>query len=153
MSKKFLSFFFVIAINLFTTIQTNAMTKVFLRNGIQFKSPIVDMSSSTKKIEFQNGRKIHITQIWLINFVGEGWHFPNEWSITSPSYDTIILKNGQIIKDIIVDFSSRTKKFEFLHSTKPIHISKIRRIYFRGNVPPYYKNKIKIRRKKRLIIH
>lgn len=141
--KKKTSIFLIILLLSFSLSASKlkpAQIKVFLTNGNEMITKLVDFSSRTKKFEFKNDKKVHFSKIWMINFVNTDWYFPKDIGKRVKNYDLIVLKNGSYIVDKIIDFSSRRRVFEF-KDHKPIHFSKIKRIYFRNSKKP--KNLIK----------
>jgi hypothetical protein len=101
----------------------------FLKDGNSITDTIIDMSSRTGFVEFQDNPKVHRSQIWMINFENSQWDFAGERDRLSGNTDTIFLRNGHILNVKIVDFSSRRQKFEFLKGGA-VHESKVARIYF-----------------------
>ncbi len=113
----------------------------FLKNGDTITDTIVDMSSQTGQVEFQRHAKIHRSRIWMINFMGSSWDFPDERQLLVSNRDTVFLRNGQRLNVNIVDFSSRRRMFEF-RVGGGVHESKVKRIYFCcTKLPAAYKEK------------
>ncbi len=116
---------------------------IHLINGKLVVLPIVDISTRTMDLEFKNQTKINKDKIWMLNFINRGWNYPTERSRLAKEKDTIFLKNGDVVYGNVVDFSSRRRVFEF-NKHKPIHISKVKRIYFCCVVlPDSYKKRVK----------
>ena len=101
----------------------------FLKDGNSISDTIIDMSSRTGYVEFQNNQKVHRSQVWMINYENSQWDFSGERDRLSGNTDTIFLRNGHILNVKIVDFSSRRQMFEFLQGGS-VHESKVARIYF-----------------------
>lgn len=104
----------------------------FLKDGVSKTGTIKDiddMSVRIRRVEYSDGQKIPINLIWMINFVDKKWDFPEERTELSGTTDTIFLKNGDVLQTKIVDFSEPRKKFEF-EKGRPVHESKVKRIYF-----------------------
>jgi hypothetical protein len=121
---------FIILMMVFMTLSVNAAQSVtFLKDGNKITDVIIDMSSRIGKIEYQNNYKVHRNQVWMINYVDANWDFPNERSQLSNNTDTTFLRDGTVIKDKIIDFSSRRMVWEFTN-TRAVHESQIKRIYF-----------------------
>ena len=121
---------FIILMMLFMALSTYAAQSVtFLHDGNRITDVIIDMSSRTGKIEYQNNYNVNRSQIWMINYVNSNWDFPNERNQLSNNTDTVFLRDGTVIKDKIVDFSSRRLVWEFMNS-RAVHDSQIKRIYF-----------------------
>lgn len=102
---------------------------IFKINGKMTVKTLVDMSSRTGKLEFDDETAISRDDIWMINFLNKNWRWHKEREKLSPTKDTVILKNDGIIKDEIIDFSKNRRVLEF-KKHGPVHISKIKRIYF-----------------------
>lgn len=115
---------------------------IHLKNGKLIVMPIVDISTRTMEVELKNQKTIHISKIWMLNFINRNWNYPTERSRLSKEKDSIFLKNGDVVYDNLVDFSSKRKVYEFKEH-RPIHISKIKRIYFCCSaLPDAYKKKV-----------
>jgi hypothetical protein len=122
--------FFVILMMVFMAVSlTAAQSVTFLKDGNKITDVIIDMSSRTDKIEYRNNYKVHRNQAWMINYVNANWDFPNERNQLSNKTDTIFLRDGTVIHDKIVDFSSRRLVWEFSR-TRAVPESQIKRIYF-----------------------
>jgi hypothetical protein len=106
-----------------------AQSVTFLKDGNKITNVIIDMSSQTGKIEYRNNHKVHRNKVWMINYVNANWDFPDERSQLSNKTDTVFLRDGTVIHDKIVDFSSRRWVWEFMR-TKAVPESQIKRIYF-----------------------
>jgi hypothetical protein len=121
---------FILLMMVFMTLSANAAQSVtFLKDGNKITDVIIDMSSHTGKIEYRHNHKVHRNHVWMINYVDANWDFPNERSQLSNKTDTIFLRDGTVIHDKIVDFSSRRWVWEFMR-TRAIPESQIKRIYF-----------------------
>jgi hypothetical protein len=121
---------FILLMMAFMTVNVNAVQSVtFLKDGNKISDVIIDMSSQTGKIEYRNNYKVHRNQVWMINYVDANWDFPNERNQLSNNTDTIFLRDGTVINDKIIDFSSRRLVWEFM-DTKAVPESQIKRIYF-----------------------
>lgn len=94
---------------------------------------IVDVSRRSGRVDFSDRTRTTFTNIWLINYVDNRWNFPRERRLLSKKLDTIILKNGRYFQDLVIDFSSRRLVYEFKRH-KPVHWSKIKRIYIAQRV-------------------
>ena len=101
----------------------------FLKNGDTITDTIIDMSSQTGQVEFRSHGKVHRSRIWMINFMGSSWDFPDERAQLVSDRDTVFLRNGHRLNVNIVDFSSRRHMFEF-RVGGGVHESKVKRIYF-----------------------
>jgi hypothetical protein len=110
----------------------------FLKDGNKVTDTIIDMSSRTGHVEYSKNLKVHKNRIWMINYENKNWDFANERKKLSTNKDTIFVKNGDILKGEITDFSSRRMVWEFSDGRK-IHESKVKRIYFCcEELPKYY---------------
>jgi hypothetical protein len=94
---------------------------------------IVDVSRRSGRVDFSDRTRTRFTNIWLINYVDNRWNFPKERRLLSRKLDTIILRNGRYFQDLVIDFSSRRFVYEFKRH-KPVHWSKIKRIYIAQRV-------------------
>jgi hypothetical protein len=122
--------FFIILMMVFMAVSLTAMQSVtFLKDGNKITDVIIDMSSRTGKIEYRNNHKAHRNQAWMINYVDANWDFPNERNQLSNKTDTVFLRDGTVIHDKIVDFSSRRLVWEFM-KTRAVPESQVKRIYF-----------------------
>ncbi|MGD2092330.1 MAG: hypothetical protein PVH61_39545 [Candidatus Aminicenantes bacterium] len=121
---------FILLMMMFMALSVNAAQSVtFLKDGNKVTDVIIDMSSRTGQIEYRSNYKVHRNQVWMINYVDANWDFPNERSQLSNNTDTVFLRDGTVIQDKIVDFSSRRWMWEFM-KTRAIPESQIKRIYF-----------------------
>ncbi len=121
---------FILLMTVVLTLGLNAAQSVtFLKDGNKITDVIIDMSSQTGKIEYQNNYKVNRNQVWMINYVDANWDFPNERNQLSNNTDTIFLRDGTVLHDKIVDFSSRRWVWEFAR-TRAVPESQIKRIYF-----------------------
>lgn len=89
---------------------------------------ITDVSRRNGRVDFSDGTKAKFTNIWMINYTNSNWNFPKERLLLKNKLDMIVLRNGKIFYDLVQDFSSRRKVYEFKNH-KEVHWSKIRRIY------------------------
>ena len=101
----------------------------FLHDGNVVKGVIIDVSSRNGQVEYLDNMKVHRSRIWMINYINENYDFPQERSQLSNNTDTVFLRNGEVIRDNIVDYSSRRQVWEF-GRTQAVHESQIQRIYF-----------------------
>lgn len=135
MKKRAIIFILVMAI-LLTAVAVSA--QAFLRGGAAaiygspgsqlFVKRIIDISRRNGIVDFADGTRAQLTNIWMINYESTGWDYPQERQILAGDTDTIILKNGGVIYDLVVDFSIRRGVYEF-KNTKAIHWSQVKRIY------------------------
>lgn len=115
---------------------------IFMMNGDVSIETIVFMSSYSNRLGFADNEKININKIWMVNFINKEWNFLDERKELARSEDSIFLKNGKIIHDKIITYSTGRQVFRF-KNTAPIHISSIKRIYFCCNrLPKFYKDKL-----------
>lgn len=117
------------------TFYTPGQCAVYLMNGTVFVDVINFMSTRSSRLGFHRYGKIKIPNVWMMNFNNKQWNFPGERQSLAPSMDTIFLRNGRILHDRVVTFSTRMKVFRFVHSS-PIHMNEIKRIYFCCNKLP-----------------
>jgi hypothetical protein len=135
MKKRAIIFILVIA-TLLAAVAVSA--QAFLRGGAAaiygspgsqlFVKRIIDISRRNGIVDFADGTRAQLTNIWMINYESTGWDYPQERQILAGDTDTIILKNGGVIYDLVVDFSIRRGVYEF-KNTKAIHWSQVKRIY------------------------
>lgn len=115
----------------------------FFLDGNTIIDTVNFMSSRSGRLGFVNSGMFKIINIWMVNFISNEWDFPEEREELASAQDTIFLRNGGIIRDRIDTYSTKMKVFRF-DNTAPIHISKIKRIYFCCNrLPKYYEEKFK----------
>jgi hypothetical protein len=127
MKRKIVIFILLV---LFTGLSLMADKSVtFLQNGNMVTDVLIDISSRTGQVEFMNNRKVHRSQVWMVNYVNARWNFPLERKQLANHRDTIFLKSGKILYVNIVDFSIRKRTYEFLGGGA-VHESKVLRIYF-----------------------
>ncbi|MCP5107388.1 MAG: hypothetical protein GY950_28635 [bacterium] len=113
----------------------------FIVDGRTVKSPLTYINS--RKSGFKNKLQINTKDIWMINFQNDSMNFPKERTQLDPQLDTIFLKNGEVIYDTVLDFSSRRNTFRF-NEIDPIHHSEIKRIYFCcTKFPRLFQNKVR----------
>lgn len=111
----------------------------FLRNGRFYNKHLSYLNHT--KTGFVGGPQINTKAIWMINFSNKEWNYGHERKQLDRNQDTIFLKDGEILYDVVVDYSKTRKTFRF-ENTEPLHSSKIKRIYFCCEVlPQAYKNK------------
>ncbi|UCH94346.1 MAG: hypothetical protein JSV88_29320 [Candidatus Aminicenantes bacterium] len=121
---------FILVLILCMGLSLTAMQSVtFLQDGNNITDVIIDMSSRTGNIDYRSGSKVHVSRVWMINFVDANWDFPGERDQLSGNTDTIFLRDGGVIQDKIVDYSSRRLVWEFT-KTRAVPDSQIKRIYF-----------------------
>jgi sRNA-binding regulator protein Hfq len=106
---------------------------VFLMNGRHIEKTLSYLNS--RKSGFTDGLQINTHDIWMINFANDKWNYADERRKLDDRLDTIFLKNGKVLYDSVVDFSSRRGTFRF-ENIDPIHESRIKRIYFCCNPLP-----------------
>ncbi len=107
----------------------------FLKDGRSFTGTIIDISSNTGVVDYQGGTKFHRSEIWMINYEGGDWDFPDERDELAAGVDTVFLRNGQVQSGKIVDFSSRRFVYEFQGGGE-VNESAVARIYFCCDVLP-----------------
>ena len=130
MKIKYALIALIVGMVVFSSPNLLAMKSVtFLLDGNVVNETILDISSRTGQVDFTHNLKIHRGRIWMINFDGGNWDYPNERAQLSRNSDTIFLRNGQIMNVTITDFSSRRRVFEFRQGGS-VHESNIKRIYF-----------------------
>ena len=117
---------------------------IFLNDGTQFNSSIVDMSSRNREIEFGNQRKVAKTQVWMINFMDNNWNFPAERNQLASGMDTLFMNDGGLKPGTITDFTTRRGRGRFqLANGEYVEVSGIKRIYFCCSpLPQYYRDQI-----------
>jgi hypothetical protein len=126
---KLKSLFIVLIIGCIGVSLTAMQSVTFLTDGNKITDVIIDMSSRTGKIEYRDNFNVHRNRAWMINYVDANWDFPDERNQLSNNTDSIFLRDGGVIQDKIVDFSSRRRVWEFMRN-RAIPESQIKRIYF-----------------------
>ena len=115
----------------------------FFLDGNVIVDTVNFMSSRSNRLGFINSGMFNIYNIWMVNFIGNEWNFPEEREQLGQTTDTLFLRNGGIIRDKIVTYSTQMKVFRFDKSAE-IHISAVKRIYFCcSKLPDYYAEKLR----------
>ncbi|MBN1939331.1 MAG: hypothetical protein JW843_07085 [Candidatus Aminicenantes bacterium] len=103
--------------------------------GVRTIVKIVGISSSRPVIKTAEDEQIPLRDIWMINFVDEGWNFPGERTRIQSNDLHVFLKNNQVLTPgRIISFSSTQRVFEF-ENGESIPIGDIRRMYFARTLP------------------
>lgn len=87
------------------------------------------------KTGFVGGLQINTQDVWMINFEDEKWNFPDEREQLNENQDTIFLWDGEVLYDVIIDYSKSRQTFR-LENTEPLKLADVKRIYFCCNVLP-----------------
>lgn len=124
---------------------------IFLNNGEKIIGEIEDISSRRLVLELKDGPEIKLSNIWMINFINEQWHFPQEIAKVETPHHYIFLRNGNITSGKIVDFSSTRRVFEF-DSGEEVRFGAVKRIYFTKEVPPKFKVRVPPKKPKKVRI-
>lgn len=111
-------------------------TAIFNRGGIRIIDRIDGISTTRQVLITANNGEILLRDIWMINFVDEGWNFPEERKQLETNNLTVFMKNGAVLMPgRIVHFSAQKQRdFEF-ESGETIPIGQIRRFYFSRTLP------------------
>jgi len=107
---------------------------IFLKSGDLIIDKIIDISSERLVLETANSGEFPLRDIWMINFIDEGWDFPAERDQIATADHYIFLRNEGVSAGRIVDFSSDRRVFQF-EGGEEVPIGQVRRIYFAKNVP------------------
>ncbi len=107
---------------------------IYLRSGDLFVDRVTDISSTRLVLQTANSGEFQLRDVWMINFIDEGWDFPQERDQLETNEHYVFLRDGGIIAGRIVDFSSAQRVFEMRNGEK-IEPARIRRIYFSRQVP------------------
>jgi hypothetical protein len=107
---------------------------IFLKSGDSIVDKIIDISSERLVLETENNGEFPLRDVWMINFIDDGWNFPPERDQVETRDHYVFLRNGGISSGRIVDFSSDRRVFQF-ESGEEFPIGQVRRIYFAKNVP------------------
>ncbi len=125
-----------------TYFETGKCSTFFL-DGNVIADTVNFMSSRSNRLGFINSGMFDIYNIWMVNFIGNEWNFPEEREQLGQTTDTLFLRNGGIIRDKIVTYSTKMKVFRFDKSAE-IHISEVKRIYFCcSKLPDFYAEKLR----------
>jgi hypothetical protein len=124
---------------------------IFLNNGDRVIGEIEDISSRRLVLELKDGTEIKLSDIWMINFINQQWHFPQEIASVKTPHHYLFLRDGNMTFGKIVDFSTNRRVFE-LDTGEEVKFGAITRIYFTNRVPPNFKiavppKKVKIRKR------
>ncbi|MDH4270512.1 MAG: hypothetical protein OEW18_00900 [Candidatus Aminicenantes bacterium] len=107
---------------------------IFFRSGDSIIDKILDISSERLVLETENNGEFPLRDIWMINFVDDGWDFPAERDRVETRDQYVFLRNDAISAGRIVDFSSERRVFQF-ESGEEFPIGQVRRLYFAKDVP------------------
>ena len=107
---------------------------IYLKSGDSIIDKIIDISSERLVLETANSGEIPLRDIWMINFIDEGWDFPAERNQIATADHYVFLRNEGVSAGRIVDFSSDRRVFQF-ESGEEFPIGQVRRLYFAKDVP------------------
>jgi len=107
---------------------------IFFKSGDSIIDKILDISSERLVLETENNGEFPLRDIWMINFIDDGWDFPGERDQVEPRDHYVFLRNNAVSAGRVVDFSSERRVFQF-ESGEEFPIAQVRRIYFAKNVP------------------
>ncbi len=103
--------------------------------GIRIIDQIIGISSSRPVIKTAFNGEIPLRDTWMINFVNDGWNFPEERNRIQSNDLHVFLKNNNVLTPgRIVSFSSTQRIFEF-ESGESLPFGDIRRMYFARTLP------------------
>ncbi len=103
--------------------------------GVRIIDQIIGISSSRPVIKTTYNGEIPLRDTWMINFVDDGWNFPNERDRIQSNDLHVFLKNNTVLTPgRIVSFSSTQRIFEF-ENGESIPFGDVRRIYFAKTLP------------------
>lgn len=105
----------------------------YMVDGRMITSPLKYLNS--EKTGFQDGLQVNTKDLWLINFEGDQYYFPNELGQLDKAKDTVFMKNGEMFTDTVSNFDANKNTFQF-ENGDPIHFTDIQRIYFCCNQFP-----------------
>jgi len=107
---------------------------IFFKSGDSIIDKILDISSARLVLQTENNGEFPLRDIWMINFIDDGWNFPAERDQMEPRDHYVFLRNEAVSAGRVVDFSSDRRVFQF-ESGEEFPIAQVRRIYFSKNVP------------------
>jgi|GEM_PF-1749728 hypothetical protein len=107
---------------------------IYLRSGDLFVDRIIDISSTRLVLETANSGEFPLRDVWMVNYINEGWDFPEEREQQETNEHYIFLRDGGVIAGRIIDFSSAQLVYEMRGGEK-IAPGRIRRIYFSRQIP------------------
>lgn len=116
-----------------------ANVSLFLQNGETVAGEMVDISSTRFVVRLRDGREFPLHQIWMINFVGTGWNFPEERERLEKDEHYLFFKNDRLTSGRILDFNRRV--FE-LDTKEKVPVAQVRRIYFTDRLPSAYQSRL-----------
>ncbi|MCP4220145.1 MAG: hypothetical protein GY765_36275, partial [bacterium] len=102
---------------------------VFKTDGNMMHDIINFMSSRSGRLGFAHHGKMRTQNVWMLNFMNRSWDFPQERNRLARSVDSVFLKNGKVIHDRIVTYSTKFKVFRFTRNAD-VHVNDIKRIYY-----------------------
>lgn len=112
---------------------------IYLMNGQYVQDPLIDMNKI--RLDFERGRTLKPNQVWMINFVDTNWNFPAERQKWSGTTNTIVLRDGRVMYQNVVDYEARGSGRLILENRTYIHVSAVARIYYPfARLPQAYAN-------------
>jgi hypothetical protein len=116
-----------------------ANVSLHLQNGEMVAGEMVDISSTRLVVRLRDGREFPLHEIWMINFVGTDWNFPEERERLEKDEHYLFFKNDRLTSGRIVDFNRRV--FE-LDTKENVPVAQVRRIYFTNRLPSAYQSRL-----------
>lgn len=107
---------------------------IYFRSGDSIIDKILDISSERLVLETENNGDLPLRDLWMINFIDDGWNFPAERDQIETRDHYVFLRNNAVSAGRIVDFSSERRVFQF-ESGEEFPVGQVRRIYFAKDVP------------------
>jgi hypothetical protein len=107
---------------------------IFFKSGDSIIDKILDISSARLVLETENNGEFPLRDIWMINFIDDGWDFPGERDQMEPRDHYVFLRNEGVSAGRVVDFSSDRRVFQF-EGGEEVPIGQVRRIYFSRTSP------------------
>ena len=107
---------------------------IFLKSGDKVVGAIVGLDGARLTLQLGDGTEIQLRDVWMINFVTDGWDFPRERDLIETNEHYVFLKSGDVSSGRITDFNGEKRDFLFETGEK-FAFGAIRRIYFSKSVP------------------
>jgi len=107
---------------------------IFLKSGEVVNGRITDLVAPQLDLKLEDGARIAVRDVWMINFENSDWNFPNERNILETNDHYVFQKSGDISSGRIASFAAEPPSFVFETGEK-FPLVQCRRIYFSKTVP------------------
>lgn len=107
---------------------------VFLKSGDIVNGRIVELAVPQLDLKLEDGTRVAVRDVWMINFENSDWDYPNERNILETNDHYVFQKSGDISSGRIASFAAEPPAFVFETGEK-FPLAQCRRIYFSKAVP------------------